>query len=96
MIEHEDIPEAAWYVYMVRCADNSLYTGITTELTRRIEEHNNGVSGAKYTRGRRPVELVWFEAVEDRSAASRREAAIKRLRLDDKLRLMNEGGAAGP
>lgn len=69
-----------WYVYMVRCADNSLYTGIAKNLDKRINEHNhNDALGARYTRGRRPVNLVYHEPYANRSAASRREAEIKRF-----------------
>lgn len=68
----------AWYVYMVRCADLTLYTGITTDPKRRINEHN-GTKAARYTRSRQPVELVYLEQVKDRSSASRREIEIKRL-----------------
>jgi len=67
-----------WFVYVARCADGTLYTGITTDLERRIAEHNRG-RGAKYTAARRPVALAWAEAAADRSAASRRERAIKAL-----------------
>lgn len=65
---------------MLRCADGSLYTGITTDLARRLAEHNgNGPAGARYTRSRRPVVLVYSEAAGNRSDASQREAVIKRL-----------------
>ncbi|MGB9128678.1 MAG: GIY-YIG nuclease family protein [Thiobacillus sp.] len=75
---------AAWCVYMLRCADGTLYTGITTDVTRRIAEHNGeGGLGARYTRSRRPVHLVYVEAAASRAEASRREAAIKQL---DRLR----------
>jgi putative endonuclease len=71
---------ADWMVYMVRCADGSLYTGISVEVSRRVEEHNlSDQLGARYTRSRRPVELVYREAVVSRSAAVRREREIKRL-----------------
>lgn len=72
--------ETIWWVYVVRCADNSLYTGISTDVERRLLEHN-GVAGipARYTRSRRPVRLVYCEQADSRSQASRREAAIKRL-----------------
>ena len=73
---------------MLRCADGSLYTGITTDVDRRVAEHNgDGVLGARYTRSRRPVELVYVEAVASRSEAARREAAIKRLDRARKLAL---------
>ena len=66
------------YTYIVKCCDNTLYTGWTTDLDRRIEAHNSG-KGAKYTRSRLPVELIYRENAADKSAALRREAAIKRL-----------------
>jgi putative endonuclease len=67
-----------WTVYLARCADGSLYTGITTDPERRLAEHNRG-AGASYTRGRVPVTLVYSELVADRPGALRRENAIKRL-----------------
>jgi len=67
-----------WFVYVVRCADQSLYTGVTTDAGRRIDEHNDG-SGARYTRARGPVELVYLERVKDRGTALRREHEIKRM-----------------
>ena len=79
-----------WYVYIVRCADSSLYTGIAKNLQERISLHNTGV-GAKYTRSRLPVELVYSESVSDRSTALRRELAIKRLRRDGKQELISTG-----
>ena len=79
---------ATWCVYMLRCADGSLYTGITTDVARRVAEHNGGGGlGARYTRSRRPVELVYVEAAAGRAAATRREAAIKRLDRVRKLAL---------
>lgn len=79
-----------WFVYIVECADNSLYTGITTDLERRIDEHNEiGTSlGAKYTSHRQPVTLVYHEQLESRSEASKREIAIKRLKRHEKLTLI--------
>ena len=76
-----------YWVYLLRCADGSLYTGITNDLTRRLAAHNSG-RGAKYTRSRRPVELVWREEQPDRSAALRREAALKALPRSEKLALI--------
>lgn len=67
-----------WHVYVVRCADRTLYTGIARDLQARITQHNTG-RGAKYTRSRRPVALVYQEAAADRSAALRREHEIKRM-----------------
>jgi putative endonuclease len=77
-----------WWVYLLRCADGTLYTGITTDLDRRLAEHNgDGPAGARYTRSRRPVQLAYSEAARNRSAASQREAAIKRLDRARKLAL---------
>jgi putative endonuclease len=81
------MPASTWFVYIVRCADHSLYTGITTNIERRLAEHNAGI-GARYTRARLPVELIHAEPAADRSAASRREAAIKRLPRTAKLSLI--------
>lgn len=77
-------------VYIVRCADDTLYTGWTTNLERRLQAHNSG-QGAKYTRSRRPVELVYSEPQPSRSAARQREAAIKRLNRRQKLALIGKG-----
>jgi putative endonuclease len=78
----------AWFVYMVRCADATFYTGIATDIARRIGEHNdNDRLAARYTRGRRPVVLAYAEAMASRAAAVRRERAIKRLRRLAKERL---------
>jgi predicted GIY-YIG superfamily endonuclease len=75
-----------WGVYLARCTDGSLYTGITTDPERRVVDHNRG-RGAAYTRGRLPVTLVYWEAAADRSGALRREHAIKRLTRKQKERL---------
>ena len=74
------------YVYLLRCSDGSLYCGWTNELERRLVAHNSG-KGAKYTRGRRPVELVYTEEYESKSAAMKREYEIKQLSRAEKLRL---------
>lgn len=76
-----------WLVYIVRCADGTLYTGITNDIDRRIKEHNESPLAARYTRMRRPVVLVHVERGFDRSAALRREAQIKRLPRSMKERL---------
>lgn len=68
----------SWYVYLVKCRDGTFYTGITTDIARRLEEHNRGI-GARYTRGRRPVKLVYWESLADRSHAATREYALKQL-----------------
>jgi len=78
----------SYYVYMVECADGTLYTGIAKDLQRRIEEHNHSQKGAKYTKTRRPVALVYTEECEDRSTASKREYAIKKLSREQKLALL--------
>ena len=79
-----------WYVYIVECADGSLYTGITTDLNRRLNEHNYSFKlGAKYTRSRRPVRLVYKEEKINRSDASKRELQIKRLTRNKKIELIN-------
>lgn len=79
----------AWYVYMLRCGDDSLYTGVTTDPQRRLRAHQQG-KGAKYTRSRLPVELVYQEPAADKSAALRREAAIKKLRRAEKWNLLQQ------
>lgn len=81
----------SWYIYILRCADNSLYTGIATDVKRRVEEHNSDNSlGAKYTRARRPVELVYQEKAGSRSEASKREYAIRKLNKQNKEALINK------
>ncbi len=77
-----------WFVYILRCADNSLYTGITTDIVRREKEHNDGKLGAKYTRARQPVFVVYQEAHNSRSEASKREIAIKKLSKNNKEKLL--------
>lgn len=78
------------YVYLLRCADHTLYCGWTTDLTARVQAHNNG-RGAKYTRSRLPVELVYYEAYADRHDAMSREWHIKRMTREEKIGLI-EGG----
>ncbi|MCK6574896.1 GIY-YIG nuclease family protein [Myxococcota bacterium] len=75
-----------WFVYLLRCVDDTLYCGITNDLDRRTAAHQAGQ--VKYTRGRRPVSLVWTEPAADRSEASRRELAVKRLDRRQKLALI--------
>lgn len=77
----------AAFVYMLRCKDGSLYTGWTNDLEHRLAMHNSG-RGAKYTRGRCPLELVYSEELPDKEAALRRECAIKKLRREQKLALL--------
>ena len=78
------------YTYILRCSDGSLYTGWTTDLNKRLEAHNSG-NGAKYTKVRRPVELVYYEEYEDKKDAMKREYAIKQLSRDNKLKLIESG-----
>tara|TARA_Y100000588_G_C13825172_1_gene741127 strand:- start:405 stop:653 length:249 start_codon:yes stop_codon:yes gene_type:complete len=77
-----------WFVYILRCSDDSLYTGITNNLERRITQHNNG-TGAKYTRNRAPVQLIYQEDCDDRASASQREYAIKQLSRIQKIELIS-------
>ena len=78
-----------YYVYIVKCNDDSLYCGITVDLDRRIKDHNESSKGAKYTRFRRPVILVWSKLVGNRSEASKEECRIKKLSRLEKLKLIN-------
>ncbi len=76
-----------YYLYILKCADSSLYTGITVDLERRIREHNSSMLGAKYTASRRPVRIVYSKKYRNRSAASKAEARIKALSREEKLKL---------
>jgi putative endonuclease len=80
-----------YFVYMVECADRTLYTGWTTNVERRLQTHNAG-KGARYTRERGPVQLVYLEEVPSRSAALKRELVIKQMRRVDKLKLIKTYG----
>lgn len=79
-----------YHLYILRCADETLYTGITTDVKRRVEEHNTSLRGAKYTRARRPVKLVYTRSFRNRSAACIEEARIKKLSRAEKLTLLKE------
>lgn len=81
--------EKRWFVYILRCSDGTLYTGMTDDVARREAVHNSG-KGAKYTRGRTPVQVVYSEECESYSAALKRECAIKRLKRAEKLGLLDE------
>lgn len=82
-----------WFVYIVRCSDDSLYTGIAKDVDRRVHEHNaHKVLGARYTRARQPVELVYQEVVDSRSQATRRERQIRRLSKREKHVLIGRAG----
>lgn len=78
-----------WFVYIVQCEDSSLYCGITNDLEERVKAHNKG-AGAKYTKYRRPVSLVWSEPSLDRSTASKRECQVKKLSRKEKLELISK------
>ncbi|MCR4311970.1 MAG: GIY-YIG nuclease family protein [Candidatus Uhrbacteria bacterium] len=78
-----------WIVYMVRCSDGTLYTGITKNLEQRVAKHNDG-TGAKYTRSRLPVELVWHEVAMAESDARKREAEIKKWKRNDKFAFLKK------
>ena len=80
--------DKAWFVYMLRCGDGSLYTGIARDVQARLQMHRSG-KGAKYTRGRGPLELVYTEECADKSEALKRELAIKALSREDKLYLIS-------
>lgn len=75
----KNTPPLSWYLYILRCADNTLYTGITRDLERRILEHNGNKKGAKYTRSRQPVTLVYSRECADHSEALKEEIRIKKL-----------------
>ena len=79
-----------YYLYILKCADNTLYTGITTNIERRLKEHNGSNLGAKYTAARRPVELVYQAEFINRSEASKQESTIKNLSRDQKLKLITK------
>lgn len=78
---------ADWTVYILHCADGTLYTGVARDATARLNAHNKG-NGAKYTRSRRPVRMIWSEPALDRSSAQKREFAIKQLNRDQKIALI--------
>lgn len=80
-----------WHIYILKCSDNSYYTGITTDINRREAEHNGSVKWAKYTRMRRPVELIYSEDVDTKSEAAKREYIIKKLTRIQKESLIKNG-----
>ncbi len=84
----DDSKTADWFVYILECSDKTLYTGITINLEKRIEQHNSGKEAAKYTRVRRPVKCVYNEKHKNRSEATKREMAIKKLSRLEKLELI--------
>lgn len=78
----------AYYLYILKCADKTLYTGITVDVERRLREHNHSALGAKYTKARRPVKVVYSKKFRNRSAASKAESKIKQLSREEKLKLI--------
>ncbi|MCK5061698.1 GIY-YIG nuclease family protein [Candidatus Parcubacteria bacterium] len=80
-----------WHVYILQCSDKTFYTGVTTSLKRRVEEHNTCAIGAKYTKGRRPVRLVFFKKFASRSQALKEECRIKKLNRGEKMNIINKG-----
>lgn len=80
--------QEAWWVYILECSDGSLYTGATNDINKRQQKHNQG-KGAKYTAGRRPVSLVYFERHADRSSALKREYQLKQLSRDQKTEMVD-------
>ena len=87
MLIHRPVAENTWCVYMVRCSDGTLYTGITNNLEKRIAAHNSEKDGARYTRSRRPVKLVYSELAGSRSAAAKLEYQFKKQPLAKKMAL---------
>jgi putative endonuclease len=83
-------------VYILRCSDETFYTGITTDLYKRIDEHNHSPKGAKYTRSRRPVTLVYNESCENRSEATKREIAIKKMTRSEKEKVIEHYSSSSP
>ena len=86
----DDLP--TWFIYIIRASDESLYTGVTTDVERRFKEHLGSSKAARYFRGRKPVEVVYTEGHPDRGSAQRRESAIKKLTRDQKLELIGQVG----
>lgn len=78
-----------FYTYIVECRDGSLYTGWTNDLTKRVQAHNEGKAGAKYTRARRPVKLVYYEEFSEKETAMKREYEIKQLAREEKIRMIS-------
>jgi len=78
-----------WYVYILECIDQTLYTGITTDLKKRLEQHNTSTRGAKYTRGRRPVKMVFSCELSNKSEAQKEEYRIRKLTKTEKIKIIN-------
>ena len=89
------VGDRPWFLYVVHCSDGTLYTGVTTNVSRRIREHNTGSRGAKYTKTRRPVRLVYRIDFETRSAAQKAEHKFKKLTRKQKNEVINESRRSG-
>lgn len=87
--------QSTWFVYILRCSDDSLYTGITNSLEKRLEKHNRGLA-SRYTRARLPVSIIYSETQPDRSQATKREAEIKKRSREEKLKLALSPKPPGP
>lgn len=81
------VSSSMWHTYILECSDDSLYTGVTTDIERRVEEHNSSPKGATYTKSRRPVKLVWSRSCRTRSSACKKEWEIKQLTREEKLKI---------
>lgn len=88
----DEAPLSNWFVYMIQADDGAYYTGVTTDVERRFNEHSGGGRGARYFRGRKPVAVVYKESGHTRSSACQREAAIKKLKREQKQVLIDNGG----
>ena len=86
-----DMPSSVWYLYVLQCSDGTYYTGVTTDVKRRLNEHNNSSRGSKYTKTRRPVKLIYFSEFENRSSAQKAEYRFKKLKREQKERAIDEG-----
>tara|TARA_Y100000310_G_scaffold255389_1_gene262810 strand:+ start:1606 stop:1896 length:291 start_codon:yes stop_codon:yes gene_type:complete len=84
-----DLRSNVWFLYVVECSDNTLYTGVTTDVSRRVHEHNTSKKGAKYTRSRRPVRVVYYDEFPDRSSALKAEHWVKKLSRKEKQQLVS-------
>ena len=89
-LERQRLFIVMYYLYILQCADKSLYTGITDDLARRLKEHNHSKLGAKYTMARRPVKIVYSEKFRNRSLASKAEIRIKKLSREEKIELIKK------
>lgn len=89
-MENPDSETDRYFVYIVQCKDKTLYTGIARDVESRVKEHNKGINGARYTKSRRPVKLLYQEPVEGRSEAQSREYEIKQLTKEQKLTLIKD------